>query len=118
MLGESKMVLFYLVPVFLSLCLLGAHFFRAGQIAPAVLALLVLFFLFIRRSWANLIVRFVLLAGAVEWLRTLVVLVIERQTLGLPWVRLVLILGAVILLTVCSAFCLKAEKLRPLYYRR
>ena len=110
------MFFFYLVPVFLSLCLLGAHFSRAGQMALAVLALLVFLFLFIRRSWANLIVRFVLLAGAVEWLRTLVVLVIERQSIGLPWVRLVLILGAVILLTVYSAFCLKTEMLRRLYH--
>jgi hypothetical protein len=113
--GDLRMSFLYLIPVSLSLWLLGAHFFRAGQLVPALLSLLFFFALFIRHPWTNLIVRLALIAGTIEWIRTSMVLVIARQSLGLPWERLVLILGSVILLTVYSIFALKSETLQKHY---
>ena len=109
------MNLFSLVPVFLSLLLLGAHFIRAGQWLPALLALIVIGALFIRRPWIVRMVQFALAAGTLEWIRTSAVLVFMRQSLGLPWLRLALIMGAVILLSICSIFVLESESLRNRY---
>ena len=82
-----------LLPVVLSALLLGAHFFRDTQIPLVVLALAFPAILFIIRAWAARIVQIILVLGALEWVRTLLDLVVERRTFGLPWVRLAIILG-------------------------
>ena len=104
-----------LLPVFVSILLLSAHFYRAGQM---VLVLLVLFspsVLLFRRPWAVRAVQIVLFAGGLEWIRTAVVLAMFRQELGLPWLRMVLILGSVSLLTVGSVFVFQSRALRERY---
>lgn len=109
------MNLLLLAPVFLSLLMLGAHFVRAGLGLPALLTLFLIGALFIRRPWIVRIVQLALIGGTLEWIRTSVALVFMRQSLGLPWLRLALILGAVILLCVCSIFALESESLRERY---
>ena len=104
-----------LVPVFLSFLMLGAHFVRAGLWFPALLALFIIGALFIRRTWIVRMVQLALIAGTLEWIRTSAVLVFMRQSLGLPWLRLALILGAVILLCFCSIFVFESESLRKRY---
>lgn len=42
------------------------------------------------------------LAG-MEWIRTTIVLVMERKVLGLPWIRMAVILSSVAVLTLASA---------------
>jgi len=104
-----------LVPAFLSLLMLGAHFVRSGLWLPALLALVLIGALFIRRPWIVRMVQVALIAGTVEWIRTSAVLVSMRQSLGLPWLRLALIMGAVILLSLYSIFALESERLRKRY---
>jgi len=104
-----------LTPVFLSVLLLGAHLFRAGQLVLVLLVLIVPLVLFVHRPWAVRIVQVELMAGAIEWIRTTVVLAMARESLGLPWSRLVGILGAVTLLTVISVFVFESDSLRKRY---
>ena len=106
---------FYLIPVFLSLWMLGAHFLRAGQLLLVLLALITSLALFIRRPWIARMVQFALIAGTIEWIRALVVLVLERQSYGMPWLRLAFIMGSVILLAISSIFVLQSESLRKRY---
>jgi len=56
-----------------------------------------------------------LVAGAGEWLATAVGLVMFRQALGLPWLRLAIILGLVALCTLLSALVFKTSGLKSRY---
>ena len=99
----AAMTYLNVLPAMLSLMLLAAHFLRAGSLAVVVLVLLVAWLLLVRRPWANLLAQWVLVVGALEWVRTLVVLADERQLAGVPYTRMVLILGVVGAFTLASA---------------
>ena len=96
----------------ISAVLLGAHFYRAELIPLVVLSLLFPVLLFYRRTWAVRVVQFILVGGAVEWVRTLFILVAERRAEGQPWVRLALILGLVAVFTGCSALLFNFRSIR------
>ena len=76
-----KKVLLYL-PIVLALLLLAAHFLRYGNTVIVVGIAALSGLLFVRRTWAARIIQLVLVAGTVEWLRTLAMLVQERMALG------------------------------------
>jgi hypothetical protein len=95
--------------------MLAAHFLRADHLLLALLTAAISLALFIRHQWIARIVQFALVAGTIEWLRTSVILVLERQSLGQPWFRLASILGLVILLSVFSIFALESESMRKRY---
>ncbi len=67
-------------------------------IAVALLPLLLL----VRRPWAVRTVEVVFALGALEWLRTLAVLVDLRRAHELPYLRLVAILATVALVTAAA----------------
>ncbi len=113
--SRPPMNIIRLLPVLISLLLLAAHFFRAGQMPVVLLVLLSPGLLLFRRVWAVRIMQGVLLAGGLEWIRTAVVLAMFRHELGLPWLRLVLILGSVALLTIGSMFVFQSASLRERY---
>ena len=96
-----------LVPVVLSGLVLGAHFLRTGHAGVAVLLAASPLLLLLRRAPAVRAVQLVLLAGALEWVRTAAVLVGPRRALGAPWIRMVVILGAVALVALLGAFLLQ-----------
>jgi sensor c-di-GMP phosphodiesterase-like protein len=104
--------------VILSDLALAAHFLRAGSLAGAVGCVAALFLLLIRKAWAARLVQIVLLAGSVEWVRTMVLLARERQRLGEPWLRMALILLAVALFTAASALVFSSERVRRHYSLR
>jgi hypothetical protein len=107
-----------IVPVVLSLIVLGAHFLRAGRLVM-VLAVLALFVLLgVRRQWAARTVQVALVLGAVEWARTLAHLVSWRAQAGQPALRLSLILGGVALATGLSALVFRSARLRDWYGSR
>lgn len=106
------MKLLGLLPVILSMLVLGAHFYRAGHLLLAAGALLALGLLCIRRPLAARLMQGLLAAGAVEWLITAGQLVMFRQSQGLPWLRLALILGLVALCTLLSALVFRTDTLK------
>ena len=101
-----------LAPAALSLLVLGAHFLRAGEIALVALAVGLLALLFVRRAWAARTVQVVLLLGTAEWVRTTLALTGERASMGRPYGRMVVILGAVAAVCVLSALLLLAPRAR------
>ena len=101
-----------LAPAALSLLVLGAHFLRAGQLVLLAVAVGLLALLFVRRRWAGLTVQVALLLGAAEWVRTTLVLTGERTSMGEPYGRMVVILGAVAAVCVLSALFLLAPRAR------
>ena len=92
-----------LIPALLSALLLGAHFSRMGSTPLVILALLFPAVLFFRRAWAARLVQLALICGAIEWVRTLLFFVVERNAQGQPWTRLAIILGFVAVFTGSSA---------------
>ncbi len=88
----------------LALLLLAAHFYRAG-IYPLVVAMIALAGLaFVPQRWAGRTLALVLLGGAFEWLRTAWVFAALRDSMGLPYGRLLTILGTVATFTLLAAY--------------
>lgn len=109
------MTLLALLPVILSALVLAAHFFRAGNVAGAVLSIGGLALLLVPRPWAARVVQVGLVIGAAEWVHTLFVFTEQRRAMGEPWARLAVILGTVALFTLVSALAFYSERLRRRY---
>ncbi len=100
----------------LALCLLAAHFHRAGSWPLVAATLLVLgLMLASRHAWVPRLVQACLMAATAEWLWTAFVLAQQRQSLGQPWLRMLLILGTVALLTATSAAVFSQRRVRRYY---
>jgi hypothetical protein len=54
-------------------------------------------------------------AGALVWLHTTYVLVQQRIAVGIPWVRMFLILSAVAAFTLATGFLLRSPSVRERY---
>ena len=107
-----------LLPVILSLLLLAAHFYRAGQVVVTALCLALPLLLLLRKSWVPRLFQVLLVLGALEWLRALYGFAAMRIAFGEPWTRLALILGAVALFTALSGMVFKNRALRDYYAKK
>lgn len=101
----------------LALAVLAAHFYRAAAWPLLLVCLLLIALLGLRRAWVARLLPWLLLAGSLEWLWTLALLVQQRLALGLPWLRLALILGLVALLTAAAALVFRNARVRQ-HFRR
>lgn len=101
------------LPAILSFLVLGAHLLRSGLVLLVPLPLLFIFLLIPKAPWAVRSCQALLGLGALEWLRTLAMRVIERNGAGEPYLRLVLILGFVAAFTAGSALLLRVPERAP-----
>lgn len=95
------------IAIGLSCVLIAAHFLRDGVMLAVVLCLALPLLLLIRAAWPAVVVRVFLSLAAVEWLRTLRVLIDQRQAADEPWFRMAAILVAVTLFTLGSAWLVR-----------
>lgn len=93
----------YVLPT-LALLVLAAHFYRAGLPIPAILAFGCVALVFASRPPATRMLQMVLALGTLEWMRTAWVLAQHRIEAGLPYQRMVLILGIVAAVTAAAAW--------------
>jgi len=98
-----RSVLRMLLPA-LALLLLAAHFFRGGLFLLAAVSFGLTALVFVSRPWAALLLRTALALGSIEWLRTAWVLSERRALAEQPYMRMLLILGAVAALTLVAAW--------------
>jgi hypothetical protein len=96
----------------LALLLLAAHLFHNGAPALAAVPLVLIALLGVRRWWAGRLVQVVLLVGTVEWLLTAVALARMRAGHGQPYLRLLVILGAVGVFTALAALVFRHPGVR------
>jgi hypothetical protein len=96
------MIVAWLLPPALAALVLAAHFYRAGNLVLAGIAVVLVALLFVLRARAARTVQLGLAAGTLEWLLTLHRLIEVRQLMGQPYAGLAAILGAVALLTALS----------------
>jgi len=104
-----------LLPVLVSILLLAAHFFRAGQVVLVFVLPGLLLLLMVKKFWVPWVMQVVLLLGAAEWLRTLFFVAQMRIEYDMPWMRMAIILGTVALLTACSGLVFRGKALRKRY---
>lgn len=87
----------------LSLLVLGAHCLRMGLLPGVVLSLGLVVLVFVPRAWARRTVQAALALSVIEWGRATARFVSERRAFGQPWGRLLIIMGAVVLVTLLAA---------------
>lgn len=104
-----------LLPIIISIALLSAHYYRAGILPLVIIISLSLLVLLVRQSWAVRIIQVELFIGGMEWIRTVYSLVMARQSMDMPWIRMALILGTVSLVSFCSIFIFRARSLKTRY---
>lgn len=95
---------------------LAAHFVRAQQWPAAAVCVALMAVMAVPRAWAVRTVQVALVAGALEWVRTLAGLLSLRMALGQPYLRMAAILAVVALLTLAAALVFRAPRLRA-YFR-
>ncbi|UCF67867.1 MAG: hypothetical protein JSV80_00810 [Acidobacteriota bacterium] len=105
--------LLHVVPALLAAVLLAAHFSRAGQTWLVAAAVLLAALVLVPHPTIRLVVRAVLIAGALEWLRTVWTLVGDRLDQNRPFIRLLVILLAVVAWTIWSAWLLPVVRRAP-----
>lgn len=108
--------MWWLILPVLAYLLAGAHFLRAGDLTLVAAALVLLGLLAARRAWVVHLSRLALFISALVWLHTLVGMAATRYTMDMPFLRLSVILGTVILLTGGAIFVFSHPRLRC-YYR-
>jgi hypothetical protein len=99
----------------LSLLVLGAHFFRNSITLLLAAVIVFLALLPVRRPWVGRAIPIALLLGAIEWVRTLAAIAATRMRSGEPWVRLVVILGGVAVVTALSSLIFRTAAVRRWY---
>ena len=109
------MIFVRLLPVVLSMLLLGAHFLRGGWTWLAAACVAAPLLLLVRARWIARLLQVVLVLGAAEWVRTLVAFVSARIDGGQDWTRLAVILGSVAIFTLASAAVFEGRALRRRY---
>jgi len=98
-----------------ALLMLAAHFIRSQLWLLAVLCVALIALLAVPRRLTALVLQVALIAGGIEWLRTLFGLVSARMAAGAPFTRLTLILGGIALVTCASAMVFRTATLRARY---
>lgn len=104
--------------VILCFVLLAAHFFRYGWVLLAVTSLVFPFFLLIRKPWVAIIIQLALLLGAIEWGRTLMITVQYRMDYDMPWIRMAVIIGAIVLINIYTAVVMQSSSLKKMFNRQ
>ena len=92
------------VPAVLALLLLAAHFYRNAAVVPAVVCVAAIALVFVKRPWAVWALRLALAAGTVIWMVTAWRIARDRMDAGMPYLRMLAILGAVAVFTAIAAW--------------
>jgi len=106
-----------LIPVTLSLLVLGAHFLRAGSPGLVAASVSAIGLLLVPRAWVPRVMTVALLVGAGTWAHTAIDLARIRASLGEPYLRMALILGGVALFTAASPLLFLLRSVRARFDR-
>lgn len=105
-----------IIPLILSSLLLSAHFYRHYNYPMMVISIIVPLLLLIKKRRILIVIQLFSLAGAGVWINTIVTIADERKSIGEPWIRMAVILGAVAAFTLASGLMLNLKKVKENYY--
>jgi hypothetical protein len=98
--------------------LLGAHFFRAGNLPVAALCLASPLLFLHRRRWSLVGLQIMAYCGTGVWIVTAIRLVQVREMSGRPWTVATIILVAVALFTLLTGLLLNNRAAKERYPSR
>jgi hypothetical protein len=101
--------------VALSFLLLAAHFLRDDNILLTAISLLLPWLLLLKRPFVPVLLQTALFLGAVLWSHTCYSLIRLRLASGADWLRMALILTAVVLFTIGSGLLLSSPVVKKRY---
>jgi hypothetical protein len=101
------MLIIRLLPLIFVQLLFAAHIMRSFGMIWALVVLILLFTLFIRRDWIIRLWQIIIAFEVVEWIRTTIVIVQLRLAVEMPYIRLLIIMGAVILFNLFVIYWLR-----------
>ncbi len=104
-----------LLPVLFSALLFSAHISRAGYNIPAVIFLLLIGTLFIKKTYILRAWQIVLGLASLIWIQATVSYIQARMSMGMPWMRLLFIMAAIVLFTAFSAWWMENKKIKAFY---
>ena len=104
-----------LIPLIIAFFLLGAHFLRSGHIILTGVSILAPLLLLIKKRWILFLMQWLAYSGAIVWMYTTFILVQQRLMAGSPWVRMLLILSGVTVLTLYAGYLLKSDVVKQRY---
>jgi hypothetical protein len=104
-----------LIPTLLSCLVLAAHFFRGGHTYLTLICCAAPLLLLVRRTWATRLLQLILVAGALEWVRTTWQIQAIRLEQGRDWQRMAVILYSVAAFTFASALVFLIPAMRRHY---
>ena len=104
-----------LIPTFLSLLVLAAHFFRNDHLLLVFVCALATMLPLIRKRWAIILLQVILIIGTLEWLRTTLEIRAVRIDEGREWHRMAVILCSVAAFTFASSLVYFLPPLRRYY---
>ena len=108
-------MLIRVIPLILASLLLAAHFLRDGNLMITLICGLLPLLLLIKKRWSWLAVQLFAYSGAAVWLYTTVAILQQRIYWGMPWGRMVMILGGVALFTSWAGYLLNAAPVKEKY---
>lgn len=100
----------------IALLLTAASFLRAGETLLIIACGLLLLLIAVPRPWAARALQLALVLAAARWLWLTWALAASRAAAGVPYLRMVAILGSVALLTLLATLVFRSRALRR-YYR-
>ena len=109
------MLIIRLLPLIFAQLLFAAHIMRSFGMIWAMVVLSLLLTLFIRREWITRLWQIIIAFEVVEWIRTTIVIVQLRLAVEMPYLRLLIIMGTVILFNLFVIYWLQKPKVRAIY---
>ena len=109
------MIIIRLLPLLFAQLLFAAHIMRTYGLIWAIIVLVLLVILFIRRNWIIRIWQVIIAFEIIEWIRITIVIVQLRLAVEMPYVRLLIIMSAVILFNLFVIYWLQRPGIRAFY---
>ncbi len=108
--------MFYrLFPIIFSTILFSAHLLRFyGYVYPVALLALLLTLL-VKKKWVIRLWQFLLLIAGIIWIKITISLILLRIDQHKPWLRLLIIMGAVILFNFFALLSTRSKKILAYY---
>jgi lysylphosphatidylglycerol synthetase-like protein (DUF2156 family) len=95
--------------------LLGAHYYRAGNLLLVAFCLASPLLFFHKRRRSLILLQALAYGAAAIWVEAAIRLVEFRQQMGRPWMAAAIILGAVALLTLAAGLLLNSRAIAQRY---
>ena len=95
--------------------LLGAHFFRAGNLAMVALCLAAPLLFFVKLRWSLYLLQLAAYGAAACWIGAAIQIVDLRRQFGQPWLSAAAILATVSLFTIVAGVLLNSVAMRQRY---